>query len=244
MPGVMEISRPYSYVQEEEERERLRDAAAHSIGLVDYAAIELQENTREDQVPTSATLDSRISSPSPTSPSPIPSPTPTLLSHLPSFPTTLASLTSRITLSGTFPKFCPSSSLLVYALAKQWKTRSIVLTTATSAASQTVTHLHLFKSNIPSSLELHRLPITQDTAIYVTEQSGPSMNSTRTNTLSKRESRNGARGSGGKSNGSVVAIEQGEIIWHFEMQDPSERQKWIGAIKAIVLGQRWVMSRR
>ncbi|KIK47193.1 hypothetical protein CY34DRAFT_799547 [Suillus luteus UH-Slu-Lm8-n1] len=239
MPGVMEISRPYSYVQEEEERERLRDAAAHSIGLVDYAASEHPEDTREDQVPPSATIDSRdISLPSPIPPSPIPSPTPTLLSQLPPFPTTLASLSSRITLTGTFPKFCPSSSLLVYALAKQWKTRSIILTTATSAASQTVTHLHLFKSNIPSSLELHRLPITQDTAIYVTEQSGPSMNSTRTSTLSKRESRSGARGSGGKSSGSVVAIEQGNIIWHFEMQDPSERQKWIGAIKAIVLGQR------
>ncbi|KAG2070432.1 hypothetical protein BDR04DRAFT_1118452 [Suillus decipiens] len=230
MPGVMEITRPYSYVQEEEERERLRDAAAQSIGLVDYAANEHQE---EDQVSAS---DSHISLPSP--PSPIPSPTPTLLPHLPPFPTTIASLGSRITLTGTFLKFCPSSSLLVYALAKQWKTRSIVLTTAISTASQTITHLHLFKSNIPSSLELHRLPITQDTAIYVTEQSGPSTNSTRTNTFSKRDSRSGARGSGGKSNGSVVAIEQGGIIWHFEMQDPSERQKWIGAIKAIVLGQR------
>lgn len=239
MPGVMEISRPYSYVQEEEERERLRDAAAQSIGLVDYPTSEHPEDTREqDQVPPSATIDSHISEPPLVPPSPIPSPTPTLLPHLPPFPTNLASLSSRITLTGTFPKFCPSSSLLVYALAKQWKTRSIVLTTATSAASQTVTHLHLFKSNIPSSSELQRLPITQDTAIYVTEQSGPGMNSTRTGTLSKRESRSGARGSGGKSNGSVVAIEQGEIIWHFEMQDPSERQKWIGAIKAIVLGQR------
>ncbi|KAG1872332.1 hypothetical protein DFJ58DRAFT_761048 [Suillus subalutaceus] len=239
MPGVMEISRPYSYVQEEEERERLRDAAAQSIGLVDYATAELQEDIREDQVPTSsATVDSHISLPSPIPSSPIPSSIPTLLPHLPPFPTTLASLNSRITLTGTFLKFCPSSSLLVYALAKQWKTRSIVLTTATSAASQTVTHLHLFKSNIPSSSELHRLPITQDTTIYVTEQSGPSANSTRTNTLSKRDNRSGARGSGGKSNGSVVAIEQGNIIWHFEMQDPSERQKWIGAIKAVVLGQR------
>ncbi|KAG2039633.1 hypothetical protein BDR03DRAFT_951667 [Suillus americanus] len=239
MPGVMEISRPYSYVQEEEERERLRDAAAQSIGLVDYTATELQEDTREDQVPTSATIDLDISLPSATIPSsPIPSPTPTLLPRLLPFPTTFASLSSQITLTGTFLKYCPSSSLLVYALAKQWKTRSIVLTTAISATSQTVTHLHLFKSNIPSSLELHRLPITQDTTIYVTEQSGPSANSTRTNTLSKRDNRSGARGSGGKSNGSVVAIEQGNIIWHFEMQDPSERQKWIGAIKAVVLGQR------
>ncbi|KAG2352915.1 hypothetical protein BDR07DRAFT_791075 [Suillus spraguei] len=230
MPGVMEITRPYSYVQEEEERERLRDAAAQSIGLVDYATNEHQE---EDQVLASA---SHISLPSP--PSPIPSPTPTLLPHLPPFPTTIASLGSRITLTGTFPKFCPSSSLLVYALAKQWKTRSIVLTTVASTASQTITHIHLFKSNISSSLELHRLPITQDTAIYVTEQSGPSMNSTRTSTFSKRDSRSGARGSGGKSSGSVVAIEQGGIIWHFEMQDPSERQKWIGAIKGNCPGSK------
>ncbi|KAG1759333.1 hypothetical protein EDD22DRAFT_849308 [Suillus occidentalis] len=192
------------------------------------------QDTREDQVPPSATIDShdiyyylRL-----------------YLHHpylqLPLFPTTLASLSSQISLTGTFP--CPSSSLLVYALAKQWKTRSIILTTATSAASQTVTHLHLSKSDIPSSLELHRLPITQDTAIYVTEQSEPSMNSTQTSTLSKCESRSGARGSEGKSSGLVVAIEQGHIIWHFEMQDPSDRQKWIShAIKAIVLSQRSIL---
>ncbi|KAG0704288.1 hypothetical protein DFH29DRAFT_1038829 [Suillus ampliporus] len=230
LPGIIEITRPYSYVQEEQERERLRDAAAQSIGLADYPASEHPADTQEDLVPDTPRVPT-IDSPSPVPPSPIPSPTPT---PLPPFPASLASLSPRITLSGSFPKFCPPSSLLVYALAKQWKTRCIVLTTATDGrVAHTVTHLHLFKSNFLSSSELHRLPITQDTAIYVTEQ-GATMNS-RNTTLGKRDSRTGTRG---KSSGSVVAIEQGEIIWHFEMQDPNERQKWIGAIKAVVLGQR------
>ncbi|KAG1745835.1 uncharacterized protein EDB91DRAFT_1245982 [Suillus paluster] len=227
MPGIIEITRPYSYVEEEEERERLRDAAAQSIGLVDYAT-EHPGDTQEDLQPTIEPS----SSPIPSSRIPSPTPTPTLLHHLPPFPTSLASLSQRITLSGSFPKFCPPSSLLVYALSKQWKTRCIVLTTAIDGrASQAVTHLHLFKSNLLSSSELHRLPITQDTAIYVAEQA-PTINSSTARNTTRR------RGSGGKSSGSIVAIEQGEIIWHFEMQDPNERQKWIGAIKAVVLGQR------
>ncbi|OAX31901.1 hypothetical protein K503DRAFT_805680 [Rhizopogon vinicolor AM-OR11-026] len=245
---VIEITRPYSFAQEEQERERLRDAAAQSIGLIEYAASdhhpdhsqeELDPDTRQEPPPV--TTHSPPSSPSPPSRSPIPSPIPTFAPPapppLPPFPTSLGSLTKQTTLTGTFPKFFPPSSLLVYALAKQWKSRFIILTTALkgpSESSSTVTHLHLFKSNISSSSELHRLPITQDTAIYVTEQSGPS---------GKRDGKGGGvRGSGGKASGTVVAIEQGSFVWHFEMQDPSERQRWISAIKAVVLGQRSVRA--
>jgi hypothetical protein len=71
----------------------------------------------------------------------------------------------------------------------------------------------------------------------VTEQSG---------TSGKRDVKgSGVRASGrpsGKPSGTVVAIEQGSFVWHFEMQDPSERQQWIGAIKTVVLGQRWVLT--
>ncbi|OJA16848.1 hypothetical protein AZE42_03624 [Rhizopogon vesiculosus] len=245
---VIEISRPYSFAHEEQERERLRDAAAQSIGLIEYAASdhhpdhsqeELDPDTRQEPPPV--TTHSPPSSPSPPSRSPIPSPIPAFAPPapppLPPFPTSLGSLTKQTTLTGTFPKFFPPSSLLVYALAKQWKSRFIILTTALkgpSESSSTVTHLHLFKSNISSSSELHRLPITQDTAIYVTEQSGPS---------GKRDGKsNSVRGSGGKASGTVVAIEQGSFVWHFEMQDPSERQRWISAIKAVVLGQRSVRA--
>ena len=234
MSEVIEISRPYSsYVEEEEERERLRDAAAQSIGLVEYAASDHHPDRSQDELDVEE-------QPPPTTdvPPPIhhssPVPSTAFLSPLAPFPATLATLTKQITLSGTFPKFFPPTSLLVYALAKQWKSRFIILTTALKNPSQseTVTHLHLFKSNLPSSPELHRLPITQDTSIYVTEQSGPSR---------KRDGKGGGvRASGSKPSGTVVAIEQGTFVWHFEMQDPCERQQWIGAIKAVVLGQRYV----
>lgn len=81
---------------ENEERERLRDAAAQSIGL--------------DCLHEPRKWDSLLS---------FDPPDPQEYPQLPSFPTTLGALDSMTQMSATLPKFTPASSLLVYALAKQ-----------------------------------------------------------------------------------------------------------------------------
>jgi len=132
---------------EHEERERLRDVAAQSIGL-DPDLLHESCNSASRSL-----LDSPQSPPHP--------------AHIPPFPATLAALCPLTELSATLPKFSPPSSLLVYVLAKLWKPRTIVLT---SHSPSQKTHVHLFKGTSKDEKELERLEVTEDSVIFVAEE--------------------------------------------------------------------------
>ncbi|KAG8214545.1 hypothetical protein J3R82DRAFT_9606 [Butyriboletus roseoflavus] len=219
MPGVIEINARNNTTitatvggttahtdYEHEERERLRDVAAQSIGLDP----ELLHHSCKSQ--------SRSSLDSPQSPS--------QPARIPPFPATLAALCPFTELSATLPKFTPPSSLLVYALAKQWKLRTIVLT---SHPVSQETHVHLFKGTSKDEKEIERLEVNTDSAIFVAEENV------------------GGRGHVVKFAGKDFSTKQsggiGEVslrtTWFLQITDPAESQRWIAAIKNAVLTQRY-----
>ncbi|KAJ7254339.1 hypothetical protein B0H12DRAFT_558101 [Mycena haematopus] len=91
--------------EELEERQRLRDAAAHSIGLGPLLEAAEALATPED----------------------------TAVVLLPPFPASPAALAPHIALAATIPKYYPPSSLRIFALSKQWKPRHLVLSVPTAA---------------------------------------------------------------------------------------------------------------
>ncbi|KIJ64496.1 hypothetical protein HYDPIDRAFT_187848 [Hydnomerulius pinastri MD-312] len=190
---------------EHEERERLRDAAAQSIGLDPDL---LHDSRRAESL---SSLDSPQGPPQ--------------VARIPPFPATLAALSTLTQMSATLPKFSPPSSLLVYALAKQWKLRTIVLTSHTASHK---THVHLFKSAAPDEREVERLEVTEESVIFVAEEDV------------------GGRGSVVKLAGKDVGTkrnagsgdESTRTMWFLQMTDPAESQRWIAAIKNAVLSQR------
>ncbi|KAG9315836.1 hypothetical protein JVU11DRAFT_3485 [Chiua virens] len=194
---------------EHEERERLRDAAAQSIGL------------DPELLHDSFKSESRLSLESPN--------TPLQPDPIPAFPTTFAALRPSTELSATLPKFTPPSSLLVYALSKQWKSRTIVLT---SHSTTQKTHVHLFKSASKDEKEVERLEVTEDSVIFVAEEEV------------------GGRGNVVKFAGKDVSAkrtgETGEdgvrTMWLLQITDSAESQRWISAIKNAVLTQRAVRA--
>lgn len=219
MPGVIEINaRNNSTVTstvggatahgdyEYEERERLRDVAAQSIGLDP----ELLHHSCKSA--SRSSLDSPQSPPQP--------------ERIPPFPATLAALHPFTKLSATLPKFVPPSSLLVYALAKQWKPRTIVLT---SHPVSQKTHVHLFKGASKDEKEVERLEVTEDSVIFVAEQDvrgrGHVVKFAGKDVSTKR---------------SGVNREEGlRTMWLLQITDLGESQRWIAAIKNAVLTQRY-----
>ncbi|KIJ17723.1 hypothetical protein PAXINDRAFT_97940 [Paxillus involutus ATCC 200175] len=194
---------------EHEERERLRDVAAQSIGLDP----ELLHDLNRSQ--SHSSLDSPQGPPQP--------------ARIPPFPASLAALGPLTTMSATLPKFVPPSSLLVYALAKQWKLRTIVLTSHTASQK---THVHLFKGAAPDEREIERLEVNEDSVIFVSEEEV------------------GSRGSvvkfagkdAGASSSSSIGEENPRTMWFLQITDPAESQRWITAIKNAVLSQRSIRA--
>lgn len=219
MPGVIEITARNNTTvtstvggstahrdHEHEERERLRDVAAQSIGLDP----ELLHDSCKSA--SRSLLESPQSPPQP--------------ARIPPFPATLAALRPFTELSATLPKFTPPSSLLVYALAKQWKPRTIVLT---SHSLSQKTHVHLFKGASKDEKELERLEVTEHSVIFVAEEAV------------------GGRGNVVKFAGKDVSSKRcgaiGEeslrTMWLLQIKDPAESHRWIAAIKNAVLTQRY-----
>ncbi|KAH7885339.1 hypothetical protein F5I97DRAFT_1928733 [Phlebopus sp. FC_14] len=216
MPDVIEISARNDILvtssgatsaykdHEHEERERLRDAAAQSIGLDPDLLLSSPRSL--------SSLDSSHMQ-SPSQPAP-----------MPSFPATLAVLSTLTQMSATLPKFSPPSSLLVYALAKQWKPRTILLT---SHEETQKTHVHLFKSAAPDEIEVERLEITEESVIFVAEEEV------------------GGRGNVVKLAGKRCCSgtdESALTMWFLQMADPLESQRWIATIKNAVLSQRSIRA--
>jgi hypothetical protein len=98
----------------------------------------------------------------------------------PSTPSSLAPFTLATSRPGLLLKYHPASSLLVYALSKQWKLRYMVLSspppppptnqlTAARPPSPQPSYLHLFKSSDPNASELERLEINSDSVVFIAD---------------------------------------------------------------------------
>ncbi|KAI5986128.1 hypothetical protein EDD15DRAFT_1595211 [Pisolithus albus] len=198
---------------EHEERERLRDAAAQSIGL--------------DCLHEPRKWDSLLS---------FDPPDPQEYPQLPSFPTTLGALDPMAQMSATLPKFTPASSLLVYALAKQWKVRTLVLTSNVIGHK---THVHLFKTASLNEVEMERLEITEDSAMFLAEEEvGGRKNVVKLvgKDVGTKKHVNGSSHTGGSMEDSARAM------WFLQFTAREESQHWIAAIKNAVLNQRSVRA--
>ncbi|TFY59041.1 hypothetical protein EVJ58_g6028 [Rhodofomes roseus] len=198
---VIEISAPRKD-EDDEERDRLRDAAAQSIGL-DPVLLSDERSLSESEV----LEDMRAGSSTPT---PAPS------AELPSFPSTRSALAPFVQLHARIAKHYPSPSLLKLALARQWKYRMLVLTTAAQGSAC----LHVFKTGVTEDRELERLPVGVDTVVFVAD-----------------EDVGGRRGvvRVGRPDGAGI-----EMALH--ITDPAQAHEWITAIKQAVLSQRSVRA--
>ena len=194
--------------KEHEERERLRGAAAQSIGIDPDL---LHQRRRSQSIASSEQRDS------------VPTP------QLPPFPASLGALSLFTQMSATFPKFSPASSLLVYALAKQWKYRTLVLT------SHVTTHrkrVHLFKSASPGEIEIERLEITENSAMFVADEEVGGR---------RRVIKLAGKDVAAKKNSTAnnnVSEDPSCAMWYLQITDPTESQRWIAAIKNAVLSER------
>lgn len=156
---VIEITAPPKSEDEDAERERLRDAAAQSIGLDPVLLEEQAENADQEDAEGSEVLPF-------TSRTPTPTPPPAPPATFPSFPATPASLEPFKQLSTRFSKYYHPPSLLMFALSRQWKPRELILTTS----PESISHLHVFKSAAANERELERLEISADSVVFVAEE--------------------------------------------------------------------------
>ncbi|KII86886.1 hypothetical protein PLICRDRAFT_43566 [Plicaturopsis crispa FD-325 SS-3] len=266
LPDVLEISAGRRD-EEMEERERLRDVAAQSIGLghgllQDQNSIQesAEDDFSEEQVDELESTDA---------PEHLPLPRPVDLGYssaslpqaqngrhragslahsvahsrrhsrsitpvpLPAFPATHVVLAPLLQISATLPKYYPPSSLRIFALSKQWKARFMALSSPTVNTSRTssgpvVSYLHLFKSSALEEKELERLEINEESVVFVPEE--------------EAGGRNSVVKVGGIDVGALKKDlnheEGGRTIWLLQILDPNEAQRWIGAIKNAILGQR------
>ncbi|KAI6044826.1 hypothetical protein EDC04DRAFT_2639947 [Pisolithus marmoratus] len=199
--------------QEHEERERLRDAAAQSIGL--------------DCLHEPRKWDSLLS---------FGPPDPQEFPQLPPFPATIGALDPMTQMSATIPKFTPATSLIVYALARQWKVRTLVLTSNVTGHK---THVHLFKSTSPNEVEMERLEITEDSAMFLAEEEVGG----RRKVIKLVGKDVGAKKHGNGSNHTNGSPENSApAMWFLQITDREESQRWIAAIKNAVLNQRSVRA--
>ncbi|KAK1230670.1 hypothetical protein PQX77_006254 [Marasmius sp. AFHP31] len=161
-------------------------------------------------------------------------------SPIPPFPSTPASLTQYVQISSTFPKYYPPSSLRIFALSKQWKTRFMVLSTPPSSplptvpsrSNPSVSYLHLFKSSSPEEKEFERLEINEDSVVFVSEE--------------EVGGRKHVIKVGGVDVGAMRKDlnheESGRTMWLLQITDSVESQKWIANIKSAILNQRAVRA--
>jgi hypothetical protein len=256
LPDVIEISAPRRD-EEVEERERLRDAAAQSIGLdpvlmagedtpkeVEREASieEAEDGTKrsESMHPASRSLHEVAVSDSILQPIEEPFRRHSQQTHsrsnsnsiaIPTFPCSPSSLTEFVQMSSTLPKYYPPTSLRIFSLSKHWKGRFLILSSPPSFTSRgpAVSYLHLFRSSATEERELERLEINEDSVVFVAEEEV------------------GGRRSVVKVRGVDVAAfkkesnqeEGGQLMWFLHIVDPFEAQKWIAAIKNAILRQRY-----
>ncbi|KAF5315479.1 hypothetical protein D9619_007324 [Psilocybe cf. subviscida] len=155
---------------------------------------------------------------------------------IPPFPSTIAALMSFTQSAGEFPKYYPPSSLRIFALSKNWKSRYIVLSAPSSLVTQSrtpaVSYLHLFKTSNPEENEVERLEINEDSVVFVSED--------------EVGGRRQVIKIGGADVGALkkeyIHGEGGHAMWLLQMTDQAVAHLWISNIKNAILGQRTVRA--
>ncbi|EAU85899.2 hypothetical protein CC1G_02922 [Coprinopsis cinerea okayama7 len=160
-------------------------------------------------------------------------------SPIPSFPTNVLSLNPFLTCNGYLPKYTQPTSMRIFTLSsKNWKNRYVIFTSPVTLVSKgaipTTSYLHVFKSAGPDEKELERLEINEDSVIFVAEDEVGGRRSV-------------VKVGGLEVGGLAPKPEPGtdkapQTIWHLQITDPSESQKWISTIKNAILGQRTVRA--
>lgn len=277
LPDVIEISASRRD-EEAEERNRLRDMAAQSIGIpttmhpggdhasdnsteeeegdaehghISHPASDLESrhlNNVRSGFGLASSLASRSLSGSSVS---IPASSPGLPSRLrsgsilqhsrsnsvalapvPPFPATLAALDQFKHLDIMLYKFYPPSSLRIFALHKNWRCRYMVLSSPISSvkrsSSPPVSYLHLFKSSNGTEKEMERLEINEDSVIFVAEE----------HVAGRNHVVKVAGVDVGALKKELNHEECGRTMWFLHVAGLADAQKWITAIKNVILGQR------
>ncbi|KAJ7505443.1 hypothetical protein B0H11DRAFT_2186832 [Mycena galericulata] len=195
LPHVIDISAPPPD-EELEERQRLRDAAAQSIGL---------GLLRDEEEAQEVVVEEEEEDP------------------LPPFPASPALLGPFTTLAASLPKYYPPTSLRIFALAKQWKTRHILLSPGTPS------HLHLFKGPANDNQELERLAIGPDSVVFVAES---------TPLDRALVIKVGGADVGARRREWNPTDDNGRTVWLLHFPSPPEGQRWISAIKSAIFDQK------
>ncbi|KAK7048244.1 hypothetical protein R3P38DRAFT_2868212 [Favolaschia claudopus] len=216
IPHVIDISAPPPLEpdQDIEERNRLRDAAAQSIGLGSLLEPAQEEPETEPETEQEQEPEHR---------DPV---------VLPPFPASNASLKPYVALAATLPKYYPPSSLRIFALAnKQWKSRHLLL----SVPAGTVSHLHLFKSARPGpdDFEVERLEINADSVVFVAE-SVPE----HTDAVPAHVVKVAGQDVGALRKDWNPTDDAGRTVWLLQLSTPADAQRWISAIKSAIFDQR------
>ncbi|KIL67860.1 hypothetical protein M378DRAFT_159060 [Amanita muscaria Koide BX008] len=233
LPEIIEITAHRSSDAEWEERERLREEAAQCLGIsVEQDTASVTQTTEENDIANFSTNS-------------LPSPTRrrsgSSITHyrrasnpaipIPSFPASIHGLKDFAQLSANLPMFYAPNSLRIFALSKNWKVRSVVLTSPafpmTHNSEPAVSYLHIFKSSAADEREIERLEINENSVVFIAEED-----------VGGR--RRVVKVGGGEKNGTRKnqVIEDGRITWFFHIPDLVESQKWIATIKNVILAQR------
>ncbi|OCH91957.1 hypothetical protein OBBRIDRAFT_886644 [Obba rivulosa] len=256
---VIEISAPPREIDEDEERSRLRDAAAQSLGidpdLVDEPPRRIlddyddRQDGHEDYSNTaladSLVFDARrpsVASTAATSSSAVAPVAPDTGASLPPFPALHAALEPFAQFSARIPKYHPPPSIFALALSRQWKLRHLVLTVSPSSPSPSTSPISpLFPgssipqapSPVPSSP-----PITAH--LHVFKSSAPDARELERLPISADSV---AFLSDTPVAGRAAVRVRGASGTEWALAaPPAEAQTWIEHIKGVVLSQRSVRA--
>ncbi|KAF9014551.1 hypothetical protein BDZ89DRAFT_447573 [Hymenopellis radicata] len=155
---------------------------------------------------------------------------------IPPFPASPADLAQFVQASATLPKYYAPSSLRIFALSRQWKSRYVILSQPTALATTnskpTVSYLHLYKTANGDERELERLEINEDSVVFVAEEEV----SGRRQVVKVGGTDVGARRK------ELNHEEGGRTMWFLQICDQGEAQRWIATIKQSIFGQRAVRA--
>lgn len=157
---------------------------------------------------------------------------------IPPFPSTISALTSFAQSAGEFPKYYPPSSLRIFALSRNWKSRYIVLSVPSNLVTQSrtpaVSYLHLFKTSNPEESEVERLEINEDSVVFVSEDE----------VGGRRQVIKVGGADVGALKKEYMHGEGGHAMWLLQITDQAVAHLWISNIKNAILGQRYCLGLR
>ena len=259
LPDIIEIT-AHRTDAESEERERLREEAAHCLGIsVDQDTRSAIQTTEDDlgNADDPATASATRSHADPDIPNystnSLPSPTRSTtfdsrrsdsammhyrsssapLIPIPPFPASVHSLQELKQLSSSLPKYYPPNNLRIFALSKNWKARYVILTSPAIPMSNNC-------EPAVSYLHVFKSSSSEEREIERLEINEKSVVFIAEEDVGGRNRviKVGGGEDYGTRKGQV--IEDDRITWFFHMPDVAESQTWIAAIKNVILGQRWV----